>query len=54
MEEPLTATSDDESNSDEFVYDVYYRDFRPESATLTNEASTNVSNGAGLRRIGEL
>lgn len=46
---PMNAGEDSDSDDDdEFVYDVYYRDLRPQ------DDMNDVSGANGLKRIGEL
>jgi hypothetical protein len=46
--------SPEEEDTDEFVYDVYYRDLRPEAAVTLTADGFDVGSGAGLKRIGAL
>lgn len=46
--------SPEEEDTDEFVYDVYYRDSRPEAVVTLSMDGFDVGSGAGLKRIGAL
>lgn len=46
--------SPEEEDTDEFVYDVYYGDLRPEAAVTLTADGFDVGSGAGLKRIGAL